>query len=936
MPFGLSNAPAVFQELMNIVLGCEDFATAYLDDILIFSSTVQEHLKHIQTVLEKIREHGLKPKLKKCTFFEEETEYLGFIINNQGVKPDPKNVDAIKTLPHPTTVKQVRGFIGMCSYYRRFIPNFSEIAEPLLRLTKKYARFNWSTECQDAFDYLKNSLTVVPLLAYPDTTKPYVLYTDASDTCVGACLTQTTDGEEKPIYFLSHKLTPTQRRWAVIEKEAFAIHYALQKLDHYLHNAEFVIRTDHKPLKYLLDSPMENKKIQLWAMSMAGYNATIEYVPGKFNCCADLLSRLPYQDETQNGCHDEKELCVESGPDIDYRTLEINAINSDKFEPKEFAESHLPDTTEDIQKPVLDLPDTIDIIKEQELDPEIGKLKGRLISGKASKFEEKFIETANGILYYLSNADSDEPRMRLYIPSQLEALVIKQYHDDLGHMAVDKTHDSIKKKYYFPQQYKKLTMYIGKCVTCQTRSSKNPHPPQQETGVPPYPFAKIGLDLSGPYPTTLSGNRYIVTFVDLYSGWPEAFCVPDKAADNIVHLIIEEIFPRFGCPLQILTDNGSENVNRKVRETLERLKINHITTSFYSPQGNGRVERSHRTLHDVIAKKIKDDVHTWDLYLNQALAAIRFHENESTKCSPFFLLYNRDVVLPLDTILKPQRRYVGENQHEIALQEQHKSFVRVHRRLKEVKRKQKEHSDEGSKMENLQVGSPVYLRNYQRKSKLDNKWCPYYRIISKNGTVNFTVRNQLNGHTTKAHARHLRLATVTDWEVPKGQLRVRKATLAVSDESESDESDEENQNTAYKRVIDRQKRERDGSSDEENIPIFEHRGRLQCRDQQEIDNQSADSEQDNDDVQSDHDTTDTIDSTISDARHPTDNLGTDAQMDLDPFLGTQVEKINDPCRENDVEQMEIGEVTEKDKTETNPTESKILVKNLLSAIQAML
>ena len=145
----------------------------------------------------------------------------------------------------------------------------------------------------------KNSLTVVPLLAYPDTSKPYVLYTDASDGCIGACLTQTVDDEERPIYFLSHKLTPTQGRWSVIEKEAFAIHYALQKLDHYLHNAQFIIRTDHKPLKYLLDAPMENKKIQLWALSMAGYNCKIEYIPGKFNCVADLLSRVPTGDNPE-------------------------------------------------------------------------------------------------------------------------------------------------------------------------------------------------------------------------------------------------------------------------------------------------------------------------------------------------------------------------------------------------------------------------------------------------------------------------------------------------------------------------------------------------------------------------------------------------------------------------------------------------------------
>ena len=252
MPFGLSGAPPVFMELMNIVLeGLEDFAIPYLDDIIIFSASTDEHLSHLRAVFNKIREHGLKMKLKKCNFFQTETKYLGFTINGEGIQPDPEKVEAIREMAAPSNVREVRGFIGTCSYYRRFIPNFSEIAQPLIELTKIFARFKWTVQCQKAFDYLKDSLTVVPLLVYPDAQKPYVLYTDASDACIGAVLTQKgEDGEgkevEKPIYFLSHKLSDTQCRWSTIEKEAYAIHYSLQKLDHYLHGAEFIVRTDHE------------------------------------------------------------------------------------------------------------------------------------------------------------------------------------------------------------------------------------------------------------------------------------------------------------------------------------------------------------------------------------------------------------------------------------------------------------------------------------------------------------------------------------------------------------------------------------------------------------------------------------------------------------------------------------------------------------------
>lgn len=830
MPFGLSNAPAVFQELMNIVLqGKEDFSIAYLDDILIFSETAEKHLEHIQEVFDRLRKHGLKLKLKKCSFFQEQTEYLGFIINEKGVKPDPKKVAAIRQLPAPTSVREIRGFIGMCSYYRRFIPNFSQIAEPLIDLTRKYAKFRWSETCQRAFDYLKKSLTVVPLLTYPDINKPYVLYTDASDECVGACLTQQTDeGEEKPIYYLSHKLSKTQKKWPTIEKEAYAIHYALQKLDHYLHNAEFVIRTDHKPLKYILDSPMQNKKIQLWALSIAGYNCKVEYIEGRYNCCADLLSRLPTsikENEPEEESNDDE-------PDCKDNFFEVNVLNSNAFalSPKKLAGCQVKQKDELI-KPFLDLPKEINIQEAQKNDVQIRKLRNKLTKGTATVTEEKKFLEIEGLMYYLSDGDSESPRLRLYVPRELESLVVQQYHDGLGHMGVDKTYDAIRSKYYMPNLYKRLHTYVEGCVVCQTRSGKKTQPPLQETDIPPFPFAKVGLDLSGPYPTTLSGNKYIISFIDIYSGWPEAFPVPDKSADNIVHLILEEIYPRFGCPLQILTDNGTENVNKAVDETLKELNIDHITTSYYSPQGNGKVERFHRTLHDVMAKKIVNDAQTWDIYLNQTLAAIRFHPNESSKFSPYYLLYNRDVVLPLDTLLKPRRRYNGEEQHKIILQEQHKAFLLVHRNMKISKRKQKEQADKKSEDIPLQVGDPVYLKNNRRKNKLDKKWLPYYRIIKQTGPVSFVVKDQLTGTTTKCHARQLRLADLAQWpsHISNESDRPMRKTNYVVPPTDEESSEEEEILEPLGREIRHKQKEREDSDDEEDIPLAELQRRLRAK-----------------------------------------------------------------------------------------------------------
>ena len=244
----------------------------------------------------------------------------------------------------------------------------------------------------------------------------------------------------------------------------------------------------------------------------------------------------------------------------------------------------------------------------------------------------------------------------------------------------------LKNKYFWPNMYKELYQYVNSCIICQTRNLKKIKLPQQEIDTPPYPFAKIGLDVSGPYPKTLSGNKYIIGFVDWYSGWPAAFAVPDKTAETVAHLVIDEIIPRHSTPLQIVSDNGSENVNKVMKHILKSNNISHVTTSFYHPQGNSKVERFHRTLHDIMSKKVNDNLETWDIYLNEVLGAIRFNINDSTKFSSFYLLYNRDPVVPIDNILKPRRKYLGEEPHMIGLEQQHKAFVLVHKHLKKLKR----------------------------------------------------------------------------------------------------------------------------------------------------------------------------------------------------------------------------------------------------------
>ena len=682
------------------------------------------------------------------------------------------------------------------------IPNFSGIADPLIKLTKKYAKFKWTEECQKAFDYLKESLSVIPLLGYPDVEKNfYILYVDASNYCVGGVLVQPCEeGEqlvpgvpfEKPIYFLSHKLSETQQRWSTIEKEAFAIKYALEKLDHYLLNAKFIIRTDHKPLQYLLESPMQNKKIQQWALAISAYDCTIEHVSGKSNLCADLLSRMYHVDEQ-----------ADSGPpcrqDINDHMLEVNYINTNRINTKEFISAELP-PSEPLKRPVLD---SFVMSDEQIKDDELREIKEQLISNKAPKSVYAKYMIIDDILYYITKPD-DDPVLRLYIPEHLRLHVVQQYHDDLGHRGIDKVYDLIRQKYYWPNLYKDLYEYVSSCVTCQQHSLKTEQAPVQIPDIPPYPWAKVALDVSGPHRLTASGNRYIITFICLYSGYPEAFATKDKSAETVANLLINEIQPRYSSPNALLVDNGSENVNRVMDETLKELNIKRITTSFYHPQSNGVVERLHKSLNSILAKYLDDHLCQWDAYLNQALAAIRFSISDSSKFSPFALLFNRDPNLPLDNVLRPRRKYLGEEHHLLALERAHEIFTRVHKNLRKAKKRQAKYANKNVKEnQELKVGDPVFLKQNRRQNKLQSRWIPYYRVVKVTGPSNYELRSYLDGRIIKAHRNNILRAKIDEWSVPtnKEGRPMRKAAYVVPPSGSESESDSELEPPPVKRRL---------------------------------------------------------------------------------------------------------------------------------------
>jgi len=392
---------------------------------------------HLQQVFDRLREHNLKMRKSKCEFFRDSIKYLGFIVDKHGVKPDSAKVEALQRLPTPTTVREVRSFLGMTGYFRRFCPWYSKTALPLTNLTRKNVKFAWTQDCELAFRTLIDQLSNPPVLAHPQVNKPYIVYTDASKNCVGAMLTQEFPEGERPIYFLSHKLSPTQRNWPAVQAETYAIYFAMQKFRPFLYGApKITVRTDHRPLQYLFTAELVNPSIQRWAIYMSEFNIEIEHISGKDNLCGDFLSRINWKAQSvdSNDSKNVSNLCVSCSnalssnlkPSRMHKRKEVFAINLDEVDNsvdgKNLANKYTSlirsrkddnDKVEPMELTVLDM-DEVKVAEEQRNDPVQSQIIHKLVNNEASDSEKEKYIMLKDLLYYISKEGS--PTLKLMVP----------------------------------------------------------------------------------------------------------------------------------------------------------------------------------------------------------------------------------------------------------------------------------------------------------------------------------------------------------------------------------------------------------------------------------------------------------------------------------------------------------------------------------------
>ena len=668
VPFGLAQAPAYFQLLMNKVLKGLKFAMTYLDDIIIFSQDELQHLEHLEIVFGHLQEAGLKMKHSKCDFFKSEIHYLGHLISPEGISPLPNKLDSIRHMPVPNSAKEIKQFLGLTGYYRKFVPRFADISRPLTTLTKKDAKFEWTSACQKSFELLKEALCGEPVLKYADTSKPYTLYTDASKYGWAGVLTQphttTIDGKstttDHPVAFVSGLFRGSQLNWAALTKEAFAIYMSVKKLSFYLTDAQILLRSDHKPIeKFLLKNAL-NSKVNNWAMELEAFNIQFDYIKGSSNILADTLSHLIAIDPDTPTTPEEPGYefgyaIFEEFPKVQTKTYEVNEVIVGTDTEIIKNDPELQNSLQCIQNPIA--PQRLKKLQQQ--DPNIEILKRKLQNNRLDK--EYYSLDENELLTRKVIDGGDEFRA-IYLPSILIFQVLQTAHDDLGHNGFPRTYAALKRVFFWKGMKEDIRKHCKTCATCQLHKLENVKFERKIFKPSLQPMDFICMDLIGEFhPPTSCGHHYALTAVCMLTGF--TWCVPlkTKTAEEVTKAYMDHIYCNFGGSIKILTDNGTEFKNKLLKEVINKLGTEFsIHSPPYRPQSNGKIEGFHRFLKTCIGKHINYGLELDEL-TPMATACYNFFPNCSARESAFFVMFGRDPINKLNMLLHAARRYFHDD-----------------------------------------------------------------------------------------------------------------------------------------------------------------------------------------------------------------------------------------------------------------------------------
>ena len=756
VPFGLAQAPAYFQKLINDVLkGC-NFAMGYLDDIIIYSRSEKEHLEHLEEIFTRLKTAGLKLKLEKCCFFKKHIQYLGHLISADGIQPLPEKLESIAKMPAPKNPKEVKQFLGLVGYYRKFVPRFADISRVLTHLTKKDVEFKWTPECEKCFQILKEFLQQAPILRYPDPQASYTLYTDASKYAYAGVLTQHNNGTDHPITYVSGLFRGSQLNWATLTKEAYAIYMSVKKLSFYIDTAKITVKSDHLPLKKFLEKNTLNSKVNNWAVELESQNITFEYIPGIRNTLADTLSRLIEMDENIKLQPEEegKEFGYfpfEELPPVTTQVVEevikceIGNINIQHTDPIEInTDIHLPLKDDKLAKLQESDPHTKQLRKQWEnknLDQNMYTMENNIL-------KRKLVD--NGLLY-----------TPIVVPDVLKDCLLILAHDKQGHNGFRRTYTSLKNRYHWKGMKKSVYQHCTNCQVCAKHNIKTQQLKNEHFSSPPQPMEFIAMDLIGEFhPASSKGNRFALTAVCMLTGF--TFCIPlkSKRAEDVIKAYIDHICCIFGPSRKILTDNGTEFKNKLWTEVFEKLRTEQKFTPIYSPQCNGRIEGFHKFLKATIAKQLETRVE-WDDLVWKATAAYNFFPTESSGLAPFFLMFGREAAVKHTLLESENPKYLGTNEGMINVGLMTKLYNVVAHNLNEARKARdgKKKRTTSKEPETLKIGDNILVRDHTSKA-----FQPKYKdfcIVGLLGKNQVEIKDN-HGHITKVHRRDVKKIPMTE------------------------------------------------------------------------------------------------------------------------------------------------------------------------------
>ena len=690
MPFGLTNAPGTFQRLMNKILKNVLYKSTlvYLDDIIVYSTTIDKHIEDIETVFKMLAENGLKLKIKKCYFFRKKIDYLGHVVSSEGVSPSEQKVHSVLTYPEPRNVKEVSSFLGLASYYRKFIRAFAEKAHPLTKLTRKSVAWEWGDKQRNAFNCIKTCLTSKPILKYPDFSREFIIYTDASGYGIGAVLAQMqcpphsaqtveeNDEVEVVIAYSSKHLNDRESKWSTTEKEAYAIIHAIQVFKPYLYGRKFTVITDHKPLEWLMSKSEPSGRLARWALKIQEFDITIGYRAGKTNQNADSLSRIPILTIAKLGLKEENDWTLDQSND-------------------------------DYCRKLLE--------------------------------ELKLSETKDGHRL-LPSGELIDKHGRLVVPANRIKEILEMNHDHMlaGHLGIAKTLSRLQRQYVWPGMRKDVETHINSCLICARRKAYG----QRKAPLHPIPPAdkvweRIAMDIVGPLQESRNGNKYILVISDYASRFVITIAMEDQRAQTVAAHFVEKVITKYGAPRKVLTDQGTNFLSKLVKSICTLFKITQLRTTSYHPQTDGLVERFNRTLCDMLACYVNEEPETWDNYLPFVTLAYNAAKQSSLAESPFYLFYGREPNLPSD--LKTNEQNLVEEDENYYRKNWLKALEIAKTHLLKAQDKQKFYYDQACREILLKENDIVLLKAPQVPGKFNFRWNGPFIITKQIADLNFEI-----------------------------------------------------------------------------------------------------------------------------------------------------------------------------------------------------